>query len=582
MSKIAKKSGIFFIIFITVFRVWLAQIQNIDVAIRGGGADDWHQIKQAIALSSGKWLGKFDYHTYIKEIGYPLFCFILNKLHISYGVGCGLLIIAVSALCAAALRPLFSNKFSNIVYLFLLFNPAGFGTLKLYRAALLGLIPLAVIACVLGIYLYSCNGKYIYSLIFGFAGFIYTAWFWILKEDAIWLLPFLICASAVCFCRELYLLIKKNSSIKAFILVTCALLLAFIGAYTSTTFVSKMNANHYGIALTNDRSKGEFARLCGMLYRIDSSDADEDQDTWFSKGAFHAAVEASPHLASLNGLEEEFVDWGNRGASNFSGWPRGDMFTWALRESMKDNGCYESEQTAQEFCRAAAAELEEAFDTGILHKKNRIYLTGYIRGYKFSELVEDAVIAIKTIGRFSIYKNVKVSDSVFYADGDMNKIGAIENLFKVNMPLTDEQLVEFGIDSSIYKMTNNNIVRERYLFITIATLIYKIYRFAMILLIPVSLSGFVLIIFKTIKEKNIVSGRILLITIALLLTAFCAVYITALFGTWLSAEPAGSAFVAYCPVAYFIMDIVKLLLCGYVFNFLLNKTPEIKNQPASS
>ncbi|MCR5343162.1 MAG: hypothetical protein K6E70_07360 [Butyrivibrio sp.] len=575
MSKYQKHDLLKFVekiilLILSLFRIWIAHIQNIDVVIKGGGSDDWHQVKQVVHLVSGNWLGEYNAETYIKEIGYPLFCAVLNKLHISYGMGCGLLVVFVSGLCALALAPIMQPKYVRIAYLYILYNPIGFKTLKLYRESMLGWVPIGVIACVLGVYLYGRSKKYKQMMVFGVAGFFFSAWFQILKEDAIWMLPFVLCAGAVCIIRELVVGLKSKAEVKPLILVTFAVSMFFSGSGFSDFAVSKINEKYYGVALTNDRSKGEMARLCGALYQIDADDVDEDRNIWITRCALNKAIEESEHLAGLDGLVEAFEEWGNGSAGLYQGWPRGDMCTWAIRTALKRNGYYDDEQKAQDFCKAVADELEAAFAEGRLTKRKQIYLTGYIRGFTVKELTDSALLSVETIGLFSAYKNARVSMDVFYPNGSLGNIFLAEDMFKIKMPLTDEQIVKVGDKGQMFSKSNQILIKERELFIFIVAAFYKIYRLAMWIIIPASIISLMLMIAKFLKG-NRETGSALLIVIALILTAFSATYVTALFSSWMSNEPGGGVFTAYCPVIYFLMDLVKIILCGFLFGELCLK-----------
>ena len=61
----------------------------------------------------------------------------------------------------------------------------------------------------------------------------------------------------------------------------------------------------------------------------------------------------------------------------------------------------------------------------------------------------------------------------------------------------------------------------------------------------------------------------LLIVCAMLLTAFCAAWVTAVFGSWLSDTPADAVYSAYCPAVYMILDVAKVVLCGYGISIFL-------------
>ena len=64
----------------------------------------------ANAITSGQWLGEYDYLTLSKSMFFAVWLALLNKLHLPYLLGGALLWCAAALLAAFALRPLWRKS----------------------------------------------------------------------------------------------------------------------------------------------------------------------------------------------------------------------------------------------------------------------------------------------------------------------------------------------------------------------------------------------------------------------------------------------------------------------------------------
>lgn len=66
--------------------------------------------RAANAITSGQWLGEYDYLTLSKSMFFAVWLALLNKLHLPYLLGGALLWCAAALLAAFALRPLWRKS----------------------------------------------------------------------------------------------------------------------------------------------------------------------------------------------------------------------------------------------------------------------------------------------------------------------------------------------------------------------------------------------------------------------------------------------------------------------------------------
>lgn len=134
------------------FWLWAALVSLLRCAVThfqlaymwAGGAplDDELMFRAANAITSGQWLGEYDYLTLSKSMFFAVWLALLNKLHLPYLLGGALLWCAAALLAAFALRPLWrkspmgqTRALTLLLYALLAFLPSSWAsyTLRVYR-----------------------------------------------------------------------------------------------------------------------------------------------------------------------------------------------------------------------------------------------------------------------------------------------------------------------------------------------------------------------------------------------------------------------------------------------------------------
>lgn len=230
--------------------------------------DDQLLIRYAQNILDGKWLGEYTTTTLSKGISYSLFLVLAHKLHLSYAVLFGMFSIFASILVALAFKPIVKNKYLLLsIYFYFLFSPISFTheySTRTYRNALVIPAVEIIIACLLAIYYrkYGSSRK----LLPWFLGLsVAFPFFWFIREDSIWLLPFTVVALGISFVqillgqdfsfkevkklkKRLFLLSKREW------LKLSLFLLPIVGFSIVYQWIEYKNETTYGIATINDRS----------------------------------------------------------------------------------------------------------------------------------------------------------------------------------------------------------------------------------------------------------------------------------------------------------------------------------------
>ena len=183
----------FLLLVMTVFRV-LAGLRIPYMILANQRYDDRLLFENAYDLLSGVWLGSYDSYTLAKGIGYPLFLVLAKKLCLPYSVLLSLLQAAGAWLFVRAVSVRWQNPYGQaILYLLLLFSPISLTLLvtqRLYRMAIVPGMVLVVFSSMIGLTLRK-ELPLKKQLPWAFLTGLTLAFFWQIREDSVWILPFI-------------------------------------------------------------------------------------------------------------------------------------------------------------------------------------------------------------------------------------------------------------------------------------------------------------------------------------------------------------------------------------------------------
>lgn len=157
--------------------------------------DDTIMLRNAYSLADGAWLGDYDFLTLSKGVGYPLFLALCRKLLLPYSVALALLQIGAAFSFVRAISLKFPNRLAQfLVFALLLFSPITLTKLvtqRLYRMAIIPGMVLLVFSGCIGMTLRKTmplRDLLPWSVLSALS----LSYFWTIREDSIWILPFVI------------------------------------------------------------------------------------------------------------------------------------------------------------------------------------------------------------------------------------------------------------------------------------------------------------------------------------------------------------------------------------------------------
>ncbi|MCO4578871.1 hypothetical protein Si070_00513 [Streptococcus infantarius subsp. infantarius] len=567
-----KKKDVLFIIalfVISLYRLKLLKESSWEL-ILSTGYDDIMQMKNAVTMTAGDWLGgSYFYTSMAKNVGYPLFLAIGQWLNISYGFLYGAVIIFASLIFVKAISPIFSSrKLLLLMYVIILFAPINHEAFyRIYRNALVPWIFLLVLSCMIALFIRHKEkvSKQIPWSIGAMASIMY---FWILREDSIWIFPFVFTASIMIIIVNLPLVWSHR---REFIHKTLLALLPLSGIIAVSIITSAINYSHYGIWAMNDRTQTYAPKAMSLIYRIDDGRT-KDKDVWASRESMRLAINESPTLRKI----------GDRVLASYNLWAggeelelKGDISQWSLRFAVEEEGYYHGNaRKTNTFYKKVYEELTEAFRSGKLHKKSGIYLSSQTGAFHISDFLQSTYMALALSRKISNYCNTQVSDRyLIYQDFSETDLTFFENILNTDLPRTSNQLTNLDVnkkynDYDLNLTTFNNISQKNNEYILLnrkkaqkkENLIAIIYQMFSYICLPLSFLGYYFLILDIVKQRNLQQSiTLFLIMTGAALLAFLNIFLVCLFSRWITTDLNSIIYGFYASAAYLLYTITMLI-----------------------
>lgn len=276
------------------------------------------------------------------------------------------------------------------------------------------------------------------------------AFFWQIREDSVWILPF-IAVMTVWNVGYVILVLHKKLNTKALLLHCLTMLLPLLLLFGANTGVSVVNRIHYGVFLNNDRTEGNFAELMSLLYHLDSNTR-TNPDIWISRDTIVRAEAASPTLQQIQPLLDSYTeDWATR-----DGEIPGDHFSWVLRDAVQDSGIAPNAVSAQTFYGNVVSELRAAVASGELTEKTdgALYFSSQSRGVLPEEIPGILSDTLQNIWKIAGYTDCALSSSAKSAGrlSDIRRMESFASCLTVYPTLSQFQAADYDSieDETLY------------------------------------------------------------------------------------------------------------------------------------
>ncbi len=328
--------------------------------------DDGLLMAMAADILRGKWLGDYSPVILMKGCFYPLLCAVFTKMGIPYLSGFSLMNIGGCIYLAGSLRPLLKTRAKTAaLFTVLMFDPVLTAELtyqRLYRNSLTA----AQVMFVFGAWFYmyfrkDIRERFLHAL---FGGFMLWG-FWNTREDCVFILPFVVTASAVIIVKQIRAPEFKKTSLQGRAAAVLCLTLPFIMLLTGNHIIRVINEIEYGLPRRLEFTEGSFPEALRAIYAV--QDPDPHDLVSVSTRKLEILYELSPSLNSIrDNLEAHRSGYFGKGYGLYPDQAGDAFFHWALRRGAFDAGAADTSEKAEAFYAAVAEEINAAIESGIV------------------------------------------------------------------------------------------------------------------------------------------------------------------------------------------------------------------------
>lgn len=367
------------VLLLTVIRFYLGV--KTPVYLQADAAmDDFLYIQYATHILGGKWLGDFSALVLLKTAGPALILAVNYVLGISYPVSLAAGYMLAAALFSLAMyRLVRSRGFAIALYAYLLYSPGMFheeNVQKVYRGGYIVIFTLLVLGAVVGQFAARGAARKKEVALWSLLGCFALPIFYYLKEDSVWILPF------VCGGTAFTMIGLWNNKDTRKVWRFGAALAPLLALGCVTVGYKMVNYHYYGEYAITDREGTYFKEVVADLLQVDDGKGFENLGVWVTRNMVHTAAEHSKTLEELLPyVEQSWKNWCGESEAP------GDFCIWAFRGAMELSGAYGQGGAYVDSCyQKIHEELEHAFESGELKRwEGRFYISPTARGLTAGE-----------------------------------------------------------------------------------------------------------------------------------------------------------------------------------------------------
>lgn len=327
-----------------------------------GIGDDGLFILMGQHLANGEWLGPFSGSTLMKGPGYPIFLAINYYLGLSVSIAHAVFFCFCLGLFSWMISRIFHSPWLGVLlFILTLWYPEFVGESILRESIYSGQVFL-VLACFLAALFVARDtpGRLRWGSLAGLA----LGWFWLTREEGIWLLP----GIALLFLAGIARTWARKKSMRALIIPVVSASFVFL---CSQLAFAAANWLAYGSFVGVDIKESAFQAAYSALQGV--QDGDHIPRVAVSRSTREQIYRVSPTFSTLKeyldqplGALKSHFDQGCADYSWTCGELRADMFLWGLRAAAAFEGNFRSPAAEAEFFRKIADEVNAGCRSGQL------------------------------------------------------------------------------------------------------------------------------------------------------------------------------------------------------------------------
>jgi hypothetical protein len=362
-AECTRTVAVVFILLVTLAKLWLVNDQSIFVIPY---SDENTFIQGARGLLDGEWLGPFGVLTLIKRPFYPIFIAGAFELGLSLLLAQQLVYLAACLVIVYVGRTAARWSRGSLVLLYaaLIFNPATFlEPARVLRNNLYVSLTLLVLGGGLAVLCHCARDSrrtWLWTAVFAVA----LSCFWFTREEAVWILPFLLCLLGV---TAWTMWRAAPHEWRRHVAVLAA---PFVVVAVTHGGIAGLNWKYYGLFTITEFDTPEYRAAWGGIMRV--TPATERRFARVPKEKRDRLYAVSPAFAELrNFLEGDAAEkWRIPGCKVHNVCGDRDIadawLQWALREAIYGAGHYGSAHTLNDYYGRLGHEINAACDAGLL------------------------------------------------------------------------------------------------------------------------------------------------------------------------------------------------------------------------
>ncbi len=412
------------LIFTLIYLWWYKQIPQYGTTELPH--DDTLFVKWVSNLIQGNWLGEYGSKTLIKRPLYSVFVALCNGMGISVMLALGLFNVFAACICILAFRKVICNRiFKTCLYFYLLLSPVMYNfsyTQRTYRMSIIPPLVILIISALAGLFFRrkeNIRNMIPWTVLSGLS----VGVFWNVREDSVWMLPFIGGAS---ICLLIALIVENGKDKKKLVLKIALISFPALSILLSNGIIKKINQYHYGVATISEIDNSSFGEMMNLIYSVKQDK--EIEYVQVNHDTVERLCEVSPTLNSIK-KEIDWIydsDWQLWGTGADDGEIEGGYFLWAIRDAVEQAGYYGSAVSAERFYEKVVNELKTGFETGELQKQDRYVSSSLINRWKdyYPSLLADKIS--ETVKWLVNYEKIELRNMPGYGDEDgLREIEAI-------------------------------------------------------------------------------------------------------------------------------------------------------------
>jgi hypothetical protein len=325
--------------------------------LSNAAGDDGLFITLGMQIANGKWLGPFNVFTLAKGSGYPLFLAVSHYSGLPVTVSQAmLLVLSLALFCYMAGKVARSQTVGYVLFVATILHPTFIMERILRDAIYTSQVFLVIGLLIAAFYVYPRR-----SFFWGAAAGLVLSWFWVTREEGIWIAPAIAALVGFALVKDWFL--RREWRPAALGLVGFALFFAAGQAAVSTT-----NWFVYGRFQTVDIKEANFTMALSALQSV--QDGEQIPYVPVSRSTRKIIYEVSPTFASMRNTFDPPDGKTPDHGCKFYPWTCGDIaggwFMFHLKGSAAIQGAYKNPDAAIEFFARLNAEVAAACHDGRL------------------------------------------------------------------------------------------------------------------------------------------------------------------------------------------------------------------------